>query len=714
MKKGQKKFEIKLNILYLILPIAFYFIYLFNFHLIFYPLIVQKPFIFSLFILWMFTFFIVTKEKILHFKIRADLKEKILFYSIFISFILIYYFIFSLDIPIIVAQTPCVPGNVCWEGTCSLPSGLCGRSTRSVKVYDQNCECKIEGYQECWVDCPEGKVCKDNRCVAPGSCRSDSDCPPCGQTYTQCYGNYKCVGGLCSSTCNTEGQSCSDTSGSFCGGSNLECYTIRYGTCSDGTCGNYNSRSNIICRECGQNECCSGGYCQPCRQQTCRSDIECPSDTSCEDWYCDTSTATCKSRPKGCTPGSTESQSCSYCSGTNYCTGGTQTRTCGSDCTWGSWSSCTGGTCDRVPGQCGVTGGVGGGGGSDGICDSSTCSAWSNVGCGVFPCSNNQMKQTRSCSDPDCVTSRCVVDPSCTGAAFGFSISVSPNSGTVIQGQSTSATVTANLISGSAQSVSFSCLNLPSGASCSFSPTSCNPTCSSTLTISSSTSTPTGTYSITIRGTGGGLTRDSSYTLTVSPSTCGNNYCDSGETQDNCPSDCKTVVIISPAYTYPGQDVTLIVYFNDSRFDTSRSGYDAKVDLTIDGQVWSSTDCPINSKRWRQNMNCNMGMQGMQGTSDWCNCQGGNCDGMHSGRSFRIKTSMGYGYIETTCRIPSGLAIGTHILTAVPTIYSTPITLRAAEIQFAIGNVIFSVFNTINNFLLNIFRQVTGLFVLNV
>jgi hypothetical protein len=106
----------------------------------------------------------------------------------------------------------------------------------------------------------------------------------------------------------------------------------------------------------------------------------------------------------------------------------------------------------------------------------------------------------------------------CTGP-FDFSISVSPSSGSVAQGGSVSTTVTATLTSGTSQSVSFSCSNLPSGASCSFNPTSCNPTCSSTLRISTSSTTPTGTYSITVIGQSGGLTRSTTYLLTVSPST---------------------------------------------------------------------------------------------------------------------------------------------------------------------------------------------------
>ena len=100
-------------------------------------------------------------------------------------------------------------------------------------------------------------------------------------------------------------------------------------------------------------------------------------------------------------------------------------------------------------------------------------------------------------------------------APFDFSLSVNPSSATVTQGDSTTATVTATLLSGTTTSVSFSCNGLPSGVACSFNPTSCNPSCNSDLTISTSSATPTGTYTITIAGTGGGITKTTTYTLTV-------------------------------------------------------------------------------------------------------------------------------------------------------------------------------------------------------
>jgi subtilisin family serine protease len=96
-----------------------------------------------------------------------------------------------------------------------------------------------------------------------------------------------------------------------------------------------------------------------------------------------------------------------------------------------------------------------------------------------------------------------------------FSISASPASGSVVQGSSTTTTVSTALTSGSAQTISFSASGLPSGATASFAPTSVSTGASSTLTIATSTSTPAGTYPITITGTGTSATHTTSYSLTV-------------------------------------------------------------------------------------------------------------------------------------------------------------------------------------------------------
>ncbi|MGH7774887.1 MAG: CARDB domain-containing protein, partial [Candidatus Binatia bacterium] len=99
---------------------------------------------------------------------------------------------------------------------------------------------------------------------------------------------------------------------------------------------------------------------------------------------------------------------------------------------------------------------------------------------------------------------------------FNYSLA---NSGiiTVIQGASGSNTITATLVSGATQSVSFAATGLPAGATATFSPppASCNPTCSKTLTIATTGATPTGTFPITV--TGAPLGRTTTFNLTVNP-----------------------------------------------------------------------------------------------------------------------------------------------------------------------------------------------------
>src|SRR5262245_27892947 len=99
-------------------------------------------------------------------------------------------------------------------------------------------------------------------------------------------------------------------------------------------------------------------------------------------------------------------------------------------------------------------------------------------------------------------------------ASFNFSLSNSMSL-SATQGSSETNTITASLVSGSPEPVSFSASGLPTGASASFSQKTCSPTCSSLLTIATATSTPPGTHTITVTGTGGGVTKTTSFTLTV-------------------------------------------------------------------------------------------------------------------------------------------------------------------------------------------------------
>mgnify|MGYP001600805616 FL=1 len=101
-----------------------------------------------------------------------------------------------------------------------------------------------------------------------------------------------------------------------------------------------------------------------------------------------------------------------------------------------------------------------------------------------------------------------------TPSVFNFSLS---NDGvkTVTQGGSATSTITATLVSGTAQTVSFTAGGFPSGTSPVFSSSSCTPTCSTALAITAYTTTAPGVYTITATGTAGTLSRTISFSLIV-------------------------------------------------------------------------------------------------------------------------------------------------------------------------------------------------------
>jgi hypothetical protein len=103
---------------------------------------------------------------------------------------------------------------------------------------------------------------------------------------------------------------------------------------------------------------------------------------------------------------------------------------------------------------------------------------------------------------------------------FDFSLANSGNK-SVVQGSSITNTVTATLISGTTQQVTYSVSGLPTDATGAFVPTFCDPGCSTIITITTLTTTPAGNYTITVTGTDGLLTRSTSFQLTVAapPST---------------------------------------------------------------------------------------------------------------------------------------------------------------------------------------------------
>jgi len=104
-----------------------------------------------------------------------------------------------------------------------------------------------------------------------------------------------------------------------------------------------------------------------------------------------------------------------------------------------------------------------------------------------------------------------------TVATPDFSLSASPSSTSIAQGNAGSSTISTAALNGFNNSISLSATGQPSGVTVGFSP---NPiaapgTGSSTMTITVGSSTAPGTYTITVTGTGGTTTHTTPVTLTV-------------------------------------------------------------------------------------------------------------------------------------------------------------------------------------------------------
>jgi len=108
-------------------------------------------------------------------------------------------------------------------------------------------------------------------------------------------------------------------------------------------------------------------------------------------------------------------------------------------------------------------------------------------------------------------------------AAANFTISASPASLTVQQGNQGTSTITTTISGGFNSAISLSASGAPSGTTVSFNPTQISAPGSgtSTMTITVGSSTPTGTYPITVTGNGGGIQHNTTVTLTVTTQSAG-------------------------------------------------------------------------------------------------------------------------------------------------------------------------------------------------
>lgn len=100
---------------------------------------------------------------------------------------------------------------------------------------------------------------------------------------------------------------------------------------------------------------------------------------------------------------------------------------------------------------------------------------------------------------------------------YVFSLSVSPTTQTVNQGQSASYSVSVNLLGGTPLPIQLSLANASSSLSVGFTSQSGTPPFTSTLTVAATNSTPTGTYTMKVMATSGDQSKSSTITLTVQP-----------------------------------------------------------------------------------------------------------------------------------------------------------------------------------------------------
>src|SRR5271166_4664226 len=105
-------------------------------------------------------------------------------------------------------------------------------------------------------------------------------------------------------------------------------------------------------------------------------------------------------------------------------------------------------------------------------------------------------------------------------AQGNFTISASPASLSIAQGNQGTSTITTAISGGFKGAISLSASGMPTGTTVSFNPSTIPAPGegSSTMTITVGSSTPTGTYPITVTGNGGGIQQNTTVTLTVTPS----------------------------------------------------------------------------------------------------------------------------------------------------------------------------------------------------
>jgi len=185
---------------------------------------------------------------------------------------------------------------------------------------------------------------------------------------------------------------------------------------------------------------------------------------------------------------------------------------------------------------------------------------------------------------------------SSTGMTSGFDFSLSNSDGiTLVPGGSGSNTITVTLLSGTPQTVTLSADMLTTtiafAAIVSFNPRSGNPKFTSTCMITASSSVLPGSYPVTVIGTGGGLTRTTSFTLTITTQDV------KGRTRialdaSPKPGYVNTPVTISGALYGSWRSINDGMVVGKPIRITANWDFSATVVTGPDGQFSVTTDCP--------------------------------------------------------------------------------------------------------------------------
>jgi hypothetical protein len=133
-----------------------------------------------------------------------------------------------------------------------------------------------------------------------------------------------------------------------------------------------------------------------------------------------------------------------------------------------------------------------------------------------------------------------------------YSVSLTPTSGSVAPGGSTTSSIKTAVTAGSAQTVSLSVSGAPAGVTATVSPTSVTAGGTATLSVSTTTAAAPGTYTLNVGGSATSGSHSATYTLTVTGTTSSGSVVNGGlETGTLSPWTCQSGggVVTTPAHT---------------------------------------------------------------------------------------------------------------------------------------------------------------------